>query len=389
MTDAKPDTAPVATPDAAPSALRRLLRSLDAGAGASPLSGRTAFVGFDAFLDHIARPMRTGAGQGLRRPFATMLEFGGFVVSRSGRNGSVELEERMEKLGGNAPILANALGVLGARVEVAAPLGLPAPHPCFEPLARFGTLHSIGRPGMSIALEFEDGKLMLAMNREIDRLDYRTLISFLPPDRLRSLLGACDLLAFVNWSELPGATDLLDGLARDVLPFLGKTVPLLVDLSDCTRRETKDLQDYLERLASLPPTIPTILSLNRNESDCVCAALGLDDAARDAAAPDIETGRRIREALHLDWVVFHQRDRATLVWDDGAHTVRTRIRTAPLLQTGAGDNFNAGLCAGRLAGLPPADALVLASAASSFYVEHARSAAWADIRDALEPETTP
>jgi len=308
-----------------------------------------------------------------------MGDFGRFVEHRSGRNGSVELEERMEKLGGNTPILAHALGCLGARVETVAPFGLPEPLSCFQPLLAHGELHSVGQPGLSIALEFDDGKLMLAMNREVNRLDYRALTALLPHDRLLALFSACDLLAFVNWSEMPGSTDLLAGLARDVLPRLPKPVPLLVDLSDCTRRSAADLRDYLDRLAALSAGIRKILSLNRNEADRVAEVLGLDPSASDAV-----NGRRIRDALSLEWVVVHERTHATLVSADGDETWRTNLRR-PALQTGAGDNFNAGLCAGWLAGLGPRGSLALASRTSAYYVEHARSPGWKDVEEALAP----
>jgi hypothetical protein len=359
-------------------ALPRLLSSAEA-----PLTGQTVFVGFDAFVDWIVRPLRASEAHQSPRYFDRMEDFGRFVVQRAGRNGSVELEERMEKLGGNTPILANALGCLGAGIRAVAPFGSPAPHPCFAPLAGYGDLHSVGAPGLSIALEFDDGKFMLAMNRQINHLDYAALTAVLPPPRLIEILSGCDLLAFVNWSELPGSTDILAGLARDVLPALPREVPLLVDLSDCTRRSPAYLRDYLARLAALPPHIRTILSLNRNEADRVCEAMGME-----ASLSDIEKGRAILDTLRLEWVVFHERTHGTIVWSGGAETHRTRVRRPPVLQTGAGDNFNAGLCAGRLAGLDPGGALALASITSSFYVENGYSPAWNEIAasESIVPE---
>jgi hypothetical protein len=356
-------------------ALPRLLAATDA-----PLAGKTIFVGFDAFVDWIVRPLRASEADQAPQYFDRMEDFGRFVVERAGRNGSVELEERMEKLGGNTPILANALGCLGAGIRAIAPFGAPAMHPCFAPLVRFGDLHSVGEPGLSIALEFDDGKFMLAMNRQINHLDYAALTSVLPPPRLVEILSGCDLLALVNWSELPGATDLLAGLARDVLPSLTREVPLLVDLSDCTRRTPTDLRDYLARLAALPPHIRILLSLNRNEADRVCEAMELDLTDSDS-----EKGRAILDRLHFEWVVFHERTHGTIVWSGGSESYRTRVRRPPVLQTGAGDNFNAGLCAGRLAGLDPGGALALASLTSAFYVENGYSPAWNEIAGSPDP----
>jgi sugar/nucleoside kinase (ribokinase family) len=355
---------------------RRLLDCVD------PLAGKKVFVGFDAFIDLVVRPIQSGDARKVDRYYERMDDFAAFIARCSGRNGSVELDERMEKLGGNAPNLASAVNVLGASVTAIAPFGSPSVHACFAEMSRRCELYSVGNPGISLALEFADGKVMLAMNRQNNHLDYRTLTTHLTVDRLRAILTSCDFLALVNWSELPGSTDLLDGLSRDVFPAISRPTPLLVDLSDCTRRNPEELRDYLAKLAALPSNLQIILSLNQNEASMVFQAMDIDPALSDAGK-----GRALREGLHLDWVVLHHWTHTAIVSEEGFDSCKPRDRKNPVLQTGAGDNFNAGLCAGRLLGMSAGDCLTLATETSGFYVETGRNPAWTELVDAISDQT--
>ena len=65
------------------------------------------------------------------------------------------------KLGGNGPIMANALACLGLHVTYLGCLGYPEIDPVFRDFATRATVRSIAEAGHTDALEFDDGKLML------------------------------------------------------------------------------------------------------------------------------------------------------------------------------------------------------------------------------------
>ena len=338
------------------------------------LTASKVVLGFDAFVDVITRPIAEGSAGQICRYFETMEEFGRYIVDRSGMNGSVELAEQSIKLGGNTPNLAHALGRLGARIHCLAPFGQPEINAVFHPLLQYGELFSTGEPGISYALEFANSKLFLALNRAVNQLGWPQIIEALPLERLRDLTESARMICFLNWSEVPGSTSIIRELTANILMDLPGTRPLLIDLSDCTRRSTEDLNEILDLIAHLPPSVQPVLSMNQNEANRVCRALSISKEI-----PEKESGRLLLDALNLHWVVFHNRLRSVLVSRKGFASYETRMTCEPQLLTGAGDNFNAGLCAGMIMELDPVDCLQLAGLTSGYYVEHANSASMSEL----------
>ena len=100
----------------------------------------------------------------MRRPFNGCLQslrLSTRLAGAAGKSTNIELVNQVTKLGGNGPIMANALASFGIAVTYIGNLGYPTLHPVFEPFAKVAEVHSIAEPGHTDALEFEDGKIML------------------------------------------------------------------------------------------------------------------------------------------------------------------------------------------------------------------------------------
>src|SRR6187401_3262237 len=100
------------------------------------ISALSVVVGLDGFVDTIVTPvgLRHGAGENFT-PITTLTEFGQRVLAAAGKSTNIELYPRMDKLGGNGPIMANALLAGGARVTYVGALGSPVVHPVFADMA--------------------------------------------------------------------------------------------------------------------------------------------------------------------------------------------------------------------------------------------------------------
>lgn len=81
-------------------------------------------MGFDGFIDKILKPIRTKT-QETTVAFKTMKEFSEYLADKSGKSCSVDLEVMHEKIGGNMPIVANALGTLGCKTVCIGAMGAP------------------------------------------------------------------------------------------------------------------------------------------------------------------------------------------------------------------------------------------------------------------------
>ena len=93
------------------------------------------------------------------------------------------------KIGGNSPIMANALNTLGYSTYYFGALGKHTIHPLFKNFAnQCKQLVSLADPGITEALEFYDGKIMLAKCEPIYQLNWDSLSKQLTNHQLSAIL---------------------------------------------------------------------------------------------------------------------------------------------------------------------------------------------------------
>ena len=112
-------------------------------------------------MDEIIRVVDRRLGEGEYLPVERLSDLGARIAAAAGLGTNMELVVERVKLGGNGPIMANALAALGADVDLHRAARRGCDHPAFAEIAARARLVSLGEPGHTDALEFEDGKLML------------------------------------------------------------------------------------------------------------------------------------------------------------------------------------------------------------------------------------
>lgn len=338
------------------------------------LTQKLALVGFDGFVDTIVTPVALRSGQGEAfTPMATIEEFGRRIVAAAGKSTNIEFYPRMDKLGGNGPIMAGALLALGSRLKYIGALGRAAIHPVFQDIARRADVVSLCDPASTTAVEFTDGKLMLGQMRSLDEITYARIIEKMGEPAFVQALGAADLVSLVNWTMIPNLTAILIELKKTVLSRLPvRDRHFFFDLCDPEKRSTSDLVVALETMASFGTNGAVTLGLNLKEAQQVAAALGVH------AFPDSEDGLRtaakdIRDRLNISAVVVHPKESAACATAEGTWWIPGPYTEKPFITTGAGDHFNAGFMAGRLLGLSPETCLGVGVCTSGHYVRTAQS----------------
>ena len=135
------------------------------------LSSKQAILGLDGFVDTIVTPVGLRAGQGENfTPISTITEFGQRILGAAGKSTNIEFYPRMDKLGGNGPIMANAVLAHGAQVTYIGALGRPVLHHVFADLANRANVISLCDAAATTAAEFTDGKVMLGMMKSLDEI---------------------------------------------------------------------------------------------------------------------------------------------------------------------------------------------------------------------------
>lgn len=349
------------------------------------LASRRALLGFDGFVDTIVTPVALRAGQGENfTPITTIAEFGQRISAAAGKSTNLEFYPRMDKLGGNGPIMANALLAHGAQVTYVGALGKSTIHPVFQNLAARARVVSLCDAAATTAVEFTDGKLMLGMMKSLDEITPATIRAVLGDAAYREAVANADLVALVNWTMIPNMTAVFSDLVETVLPQTpvrpGRI--FFFDLADPEKRSGTDLAYALSVIAKFEQFGRVTLGLNLKEAQQVFSVLGF------GAETENESGLRamaakIRERLDLTTVVVHPRESAACATKDGTFWIPGPYVAKPLITTGAGDHFNAGFSAGQLMGLTPESCLGVGVCTSGHYVRTGQSPSLADLETFL------
>ena len=340
-------------------------------------------VGFDGFVDSIISVVDKRHGVDAFDPIATIDEFGRRIQAKAGQSSNYELVTQIEKLGGNGPIMANALAAGGARVAYAGALGYPTLHPVFEEFATVAEVFSVADPGFTDALEFSDGKLMLGKYESLAALDWDTFQNGIGGDVFARVVKRSKLIGMTNWTMLPRIETVYEAIHQMLgADDAGPRKLVFVDLADPAKRTPTDIAGVFRLLSTMQANADVVLGLNLSESTQALEVLGLDVPADPEAAIEATAGR-IRRELSITGCVVHPRKGAAAEMEvDGqtrSATFQGPFVAKPKLSTGAGDNFNAGFCLGLLADLPIAQCLCTGVGTSGFYVRNARSPQLAEL----------
>src|SRR5471032_2203928 len=117
-------------------------------------------AGLDGFVDNIIDVVDKRADALNYTRVETIAALGERISRAAGLSSNIELVVRQQKLGGNGPIMANALIENGLNVTYIGCLGAALPHAVFtDMVARCKACYTLCDPGVTDALEFRDGKV--------------------------------------------------------------------------------------------------------------------------------------------------------------------------------------------------------------------------------------
>jgi sugar/nucleoside kinase (ribokinase family) len=357
--------------------------ALSAATALSAAPAPTALVGFDGFIDEIIRVVDTrhSMSHDGYTSISTIEQFAARVGSAAGKSTNIELVVHEERFGGNGPLMAGALGRLGAIVTFIGAVGRyddPVKlHPLYTELKnRCQMVIPVAPPAHTDALEFADGKLMLGKPANVQLVTWDRLKTIVGLDALRTAIASSSLLGIVNWTMLGGVESIWQGLMSEVFPVITQRPRIFIDLSDPAKRTDEDIRRALGLLAQLNTFTPVSLGLNLAEAERIAHVVGVSaftDSSATLGQTVMHAAKLLREELQLNTVVIHPREGAggatatDAAWFDGPFT------RDPKLSTGAGDHFNGGFALAQTLNMTLAECLAVGCATSGVYVRDALS----------------
>jgi hypothetical protein len=356
--------------------------------GKLPTTTRKAFVGFDGFVDYIKKAVKQRRAQETTY-YETLTEFSERIRQATGKSGQVEMITLKVKLGGNAPILSNALGKLGISSYCVGTMGYPKLHPVFSAMNERCKIISLQDPGESHAVEFGDGKLILSELSVFQTFNWNYINNSPEIHQIRRSFMESTLIAFVDWANLSLASNIWDGVLHDIIKPSGKKdFVFFFDLCDPSKKTVQQIDEVLDLISSFSHYGKVTLGLNENETIKIwCAIHGVDvnNPKEKSKIPSVRAaGDGVFKAMNIDCLLVHPVDRAIAFHKNETLEFPGRLVTFPKVLTGGGDNLNAGFCLGLLHDFPIDQCVLLGMAASGAYIQNGESPNIAAIIDYIE-----
>jgi len=300
-------------------------------------------IGFDGFVDTLLDCVNKRLNPKKYRPIKTITEFAAKAHLSAGKSANIELVAQEQALGGNGPLLAQGLASLGFRIELFGCCGLPTLHPVFKNLKNHGVkITSFAEPGYTDALEFTDGKLLLGKMGELGKITLKETLHRISEKHLLQSIQESPLIASVNWTMMPLIGEFWKWLFIHRKKIQHRPY-LFVDLADPAKRPQKELQRDINLLAKLNTYCPVVLGLNRSEAEQI-ATLFKSHTSQSLKT----TAQTLIKQTNLNCIIIHTRHEVAGATHEEAHVLTVPYCKHPKRQTGAGDNFNAGIIAGIL-----------------------------------------
>ncbi len=352
-----------------------------------------AFVGLDGFVDEIAHVVDKRANAESYQRLPTISALAERISAAAGKSTNIEMVNQRIKLGGNGPIMANALSRLGVKVTYVGALGYPTLHPVFNEFAERADVHSIAEAGHTDALEFEDGKIMLTKSVQLNEITWANIQARFGRDRFIEIYSTADLVGFVNWTMIPYMSDLWSSLLDEFCPASNRRRrKMFFDLADPEKRTAKDILRALDLIGRFEKYFDVILGLNEKEAHEIGRVLGLSGHDHSRSREDlVALATGLQRQLSVSTLVVHPVACALAISQGVASLVEGPYVEKPLITTGAGDHFNSGYCLGKMLGLDNATSLLVGVSASGFYVRTGHSPSIEELAQMLRnwPEDDP
>ena len=332
-----------------------------------------ALAGFDGFIDTICHAVDKRHDARNYDRIRTLREFGERIAAAAGKSANVEIVPTLVKLGGNGPIMANALCALGLDVTYCGMTGYPNTHSVFEEFGQNAKLLPLSAPALTDAYEFDDGKLIVGKHATVAEVTYENLMNRVGEDAWFEAWEAARFVAMVNWTMLPYMTPLWKKMLE--FPATSERKTLFFDLADPEKRAPADILDALQTLANFQDNHDVILGLNEAEAIQVGETLNVStpvgEVTDHGSAPELADA--IRAKLEIGVVVVHPTKFAAAANAQTAVAVDGPFIAEPKISTGAGDHFNAGFCLGQLLNASLEESLQMGVGTSGYYVRSAHS----------------
>jgi len=341
----------------------------------------SCFLGWDGFIDHLYTIIQSRESLEKWTRMDNMKNFGNLINQVAGSSMGIEILLKRRTIGGFTSNVCKGMNNLGVKMSLASTWGYPILIDIFKEFLKKREsieVDSFTSPGITMGLEFNDGKIMLNNIESILKINWNLIKERISIEKLLQKFEKNNIIGLGYWAAILQFEDILRHIVADILPSIShlKNKLLFLDLADVKRRTKKDLISFLKYLSRVEETVPLLLSLNDQEAKDVLSALkaaNLINIKGKNIGDLTEAGVYINKFLNISYLIIHSPHFAAITTKNGHFWVTEGYTSQPRYTTSAGDHFNAGAILGLACNLTPAEAIVMGNAVTAIFVRTGNS----------------
>lgn len=341
------------------------------------LNKNTAAVGFDGYIDKIFRLVKRKFAY-RDEYFEDIRQFAEYLLTKPKFSHDIEISFQSLRPGGNVPLMANSLGMLGLSTV------------CFTTnegyeelfrnvLSKNCDIFTIGKAAHTISLEFEYGKIMLGDNHTFKDINWTHLQKVITKQYQERMYNA-DLLALLNWSHMPAMTEIWKGILSSIHNYPRSCRAMLfIDLADPSSREDEDIKAAFKVIREFRKYYYVILGMNKNETSNIIDKMHLEKNSSDM----VKEIHSLIDEEYVDELVIHLPSSIYSINKNCNSFIETTIIKNSIVSTGAGDNFSGGYCWGRINGMDICESSIIGIVVAQNYIKKGVSLSLVELKEAI------
>lgn len=324
-------------------------------------------LGCDGFVDETYEIVQERRSQSDYTAVPKLKQFGELLVDRADGGVGVELVWKRRCEGGCGINTGRIAACLGIKPILPGLYGDNAIDAAFEEFEHSCEILSLGDPALTIALEFPDGKVLMSDLKAVSSLTWADVESRLGEPKLKEIFTDLDILGLGYWSLTANFDDIFNGFMAQCEKF-GFPKRMFFDFADIKKKSSEAFIKSLDLIKRYNDRIKFTFSLNEHEVFELFARIGVAQPPLEPAAIAASL-KEAREKIGFDELVVHTPDfgAASSASEGEAYALQEK-QTKVVRLAGAGDSFNGGYLCASLGDLPLKERLVIANAATAFFV---------------------
>lgn len=339
-------------------------------------------LGCDGFVDEVYRVVDVRKSLEEFTPMDDMKDFGELIVKRSGGGLGLEISPKRRCSGGFTSNTGRVAAFLGLKPTLVGLYGLKEIDPAFDEFKENCNLVSLGDSAVTLVFEFSNGKVLLSALKAVANFTWEAFVGFFTENELIAMFAGTDIVGLGYWSLTPD----FDNFLKGIVSRYENTPPpkrMFFDFADIKKKSSESFFESLKLIREFNNKIPMTISLNEHEGADLFSRFNI--ACKEAPGSIASDLAIVRKEIGIDELVIHTPYFAVASSSrEGEGFAMQDFQTKVIRTAGAGDSFNGGYISASLGDLELKERLVIANAATSFFVTRATPPTKQELIDQIE-----